>query len=494
MASKQLKEFTVEEVAKHNKEGDLWIVVDSRVYDVSRFANLHPGGAAVLLVDSIAGKDATKAFFGLHRQEVLYRPQYARLQVGTIRGQQPLIEPLGVDEISQVPYAEPSWLSPGFSSPYYNASHRRFQKAMRRLVNEVILPEAIRCEENGKRISQEVMDKLGEQNLIGMRLGPGKHLKGRTLLGGVITPEEYDHFHELIINNEVGRCGTRGFMDGLFAGDVIGLPPLLNFGSPELQAKIVPDILAGKKYICLAISEAFAGSDVGGMQTYAYKDGNEWVISGTKKWITNGTFADYFTVGCKTEGGYTVILVPRCDEVSTKPIKTAYSATAGTAFVTEGKGMSVILSNFNHERWMILAMSLSTAAPDCRGVWSQQRQAFGKPLSSQAVVRAKLAQMISRVENVTHQMNNMSYAEQADKIAGTIALLKQYITSTGRATAEDATQIFGGRSVTQSGMGKLIENYHRTSPYDAILGGAEDVMGDLGVRQALRKMPKNARL
>ena len=92
------------------------------------------------------------------------------------------------------------------------------------------------------------------------------------------------------------------------------------------------------------------------------------------RWITNGTFADYFTVGCKTDGGYTVILVPRCDEVSTKPIKTAYSATAGTAFVTfdkvrvpvsntlgkEGKGMAVILNNFNHERWALVAISLST--------------------------------------------------------------------------------------------------------------------------------------
>ena len=109
----------------------------------------------------IAGKDATQAFFGLHRQEVLYRPQYARLQVGTIQGQQPLIKPLAADAISQVPYAEPSWLRPGFSSPYHNETHRRFQKAMRRLVNEVILPDAIRCEESGKRISQEVMDKLG---------------------------------------------------------------------------------------------------------------------------------------------------------------------------------------------------------------------------------------------------------------------------------------------------------------------------------------------
>ena len=74
-------------------------------------------------------------------------------------------------------------------------------------------------------------------------------------------------------------------MDGLLAGGVIGLPPVLNFGSPELQSKVIPDVLAGKKFICLAISEAFAGSDVGGMQTYAYKDGNEWVISGTKKYV-----------------------------------------------------------------------------------------------------------------------------------------------------------------------------------------------------------------
>jgi alkylation response protein AidB-like acyl-CoA dehydrogenase len=90
---------------------------------------------------------------------------------------------------------------------------------------------------------------------------------------------------QLIINTELARCGTRGYMDGLLAGGVIGLPPVLNFGAPELQAKIVPDVLAGKKFICLAISEAFAGSDVGGMQTYAHKDGNEWVISGTKKYL-----------------------------------------------------------------------------------------------------------------------------------------------------------------------------------------------------------------
>ena len=131
--------------------------------------------------------------------------------------------------------------------------------------------------------------------------------------------------------------GLRGSMDGLLAGGVIGLPPVLNFGSKELQDRIVPDVLSGKKYICLAISEAFAGSDVAGLQTTAVLDGDHWVVSGSKKWITNGTYADYFTTGCRTEKGYVVLLIPRGEGVETKPIKTSYSSTAGTAFVTFDK-------------------------------------------------------------------------------------------------------------------------------------------------------------
>jgi alkylation response protein AidB-like acyl-CoA dehydrogenase len=142
---------------------------------------------------------------------------------------------------------------------------------------------------------------------------------------------------------------------GLQAGAIIGLPPVLNFGSPELKARVIPEVLSGKKFICLAISEAFAGSDVMGLKTTARKteDGNHWIVNGTKKWITNGqyvealycyrgafertesdSFADYFTVGCKTDDGFTVILVERGEGVETSSIKTSYSPAAGTAYVT----------------------------------------------------------------------------------------------------------------------------------------------------------------
>lgn len=517
MAPKSLKEFTIEEVAEHCKEGDLWIIIDSKVFDLSRFADLHPGGANVLYADGIAGKDATQAFFGLHRHEVLLKPQYTRLQIGTVHGQAERIQPLAPGALSEVPYAEPSWLSRGYFSPYYTDNHRRFQKVVRKFFMEVIKPEADRCEETGKRISQEVVDKMAEVNLIAMRLGPGKHLKGRTLLGGIVRPEEFDYFHESIIHAELARVSSRGAVDGLLNGLVIALPPVLNYGSAEVTAKVVSETLSGKKYIALAISEAFAGSDVGGLQTTAIRDGDDWIVTGTKKWITNGTFADYFTTGCKTETGFTVLLIERGPGVSTKQIKTSYSSVAGTAYVTfdkvrvpvshtlgrVGKGMQVILSNFNHERWMVVATSIPAQrliVEECLK-WATQRMVFGKPLTSQPVIRSKLASMISRVEacqnwfeSVTHQMNNMTYNETSDKLAGPIGLLKQFVSRTGRETAEDASQIFGGRALTMTGMGRIIEGYHRTSGFDAILAGAEDVLGDLGVRQAIKKMPLDVRL
>ena len=108
----------------------------------------------------VAGKDATQAFFGLHRHEVLLRPQYARLQIGTVAGEEPVVRPLATDEPSGVPYAEPSWLSAGYFSPYYHDGHRKFQRAMRKFSMEVIYPDAVKCEENGKRISQSVLEQL----------------------------------------------------------------------------------------------------------------------------------------------------------------------------------------------------------------------------------------------------------------------------------------------------------------------------------------------
>lgn len=129
--------------------------------------------------------------------------------------------------------------------------------------------------------------------------------------------------------------------------------------------------------------------------------------------------------------------------------------------------------------------------------WCHQRIVFGKPLISQPVMRQKLARMISLVEanqawleSITHQMCALSYAQQSTLLSGPIGLLKSYATRSAHEVADDATNIFGGRGITQGGMGSVVEMFHRTYKFDAILGGTEEILADLGVRQAMKQMPK----
>ncbi|KAG6917019.1 hypothetical protein DXG01_004284 [Tephrocybe rancida] len=512
-----LKEFTTDEVAQHAKSGDLWIIVDSKVYDLSKFASMHPGGLSVLLENDVAGQDVTETFFSLHRYEVLQRPQYARLQIGTISGQTQTILPRAPGALSKVPYAEPTWLTQGYHSPYYKDHHRAFQTTLRTFVDETLFPDAQALQEKGKMPSKKVFEAFARLNIHAMRLGPGEHLKGRTLMNGAVAPEEFDFFHELIMGQEMSRIHARGYHDGAAGGTMIGLPAIKNFARPELREKILTEVLDGKKLVCLAISEAFAGSDVAGTRTFAKKsaDGTYYTVTvciaqvvelmEIKKWITNGHFADYFVTGCRTEKGMIVLLIERGEGVETKHINTSYGPASGTAFVTfdqvkvpventlgpdNGGGLIVILSNFNHERW------------------TTQRKVFGKPLNSQAVIRSKLASMIARVESaqawlesVTYQMCNMDYKQQSALLAGSvdaggaqskfnlhslisqIAFLKKHCTETAQLTAKDAVQvgrfipfhtsvdfvvfkIFGGRGITKTdpltqlnvGMGRFIEH------------------------------------
>jgi hypothetical protein len=117
---------------------------------------------------------------------------------------------------------------------------------------------------------------------------------------------------------------SRGFQDGNMAGMSISLTAVRSWMKDvKLRDAVTEECLGGRKKMSLAITEAFAGSDVAGLRTTAEKtaDGSHYMINGTKKWITNGMFSDYFVVGCKTVKGFSVILVPRDDNVETKKIK-----------------------------------------------------------------------------------------------------------------------------------------------------------------------------
>jgi len=374
------------------------------VYDLTDFIDAHPGGGGVLL--QYAGTDATTAFYNLHRHEILQK--YASLQIGTVKGETPEVLDQNPGDLSLVPYGEPTWLTPAFSSPYFKESHRRLRKEMRTWVDKYFIPEAIEHEKTGEYISDELIYRMADDNIHAMRMGPGEHLLGRKLLNDAVKPEEFDYFHEMVLIQEFARSTSRGFQDGNMAGMVISLSAVLKFvNSKVLQKKVVDEVLSGKKRICLAITEAFAGSDVAGLKTTAVKseDGSHYIVNGTKKWITNGTWCDYFVTGVKTPKGFSVLLIERGEGVETKPIRTSYSPAAGTAYVTldnvkvpaenllykEDEGFYVIMSNFNHERWMMSCLSIRQSrvvVEDCLK-WANQRLVFGKALIEQPVIRQK---------------------------------------------------------------------------------------------------------
>merc|ERR1712061_211331 len=161
------------------------------------------------------------------------------------------------------------------------------------------------------------------------------------------------------------------------------------------------------------------------------------------------------------------------------------------------------MANFNHERWLICAGvmgGIRMILKDCF-LWCMQREVFGAKLVTQPVIRHKLARMIGAIEalegyheSITYQMANMNPWVQMTELGGAIGLLKYQSTRTMTLVVDEACQLFGGRALTASGMGKNVEMIQRTYKFASILGGSEEIMADLGVRQALNKFPAAAAL
>ncbi|KAH6596573.1 hypothetical protein BASA61_003442, partial [Batrachochytrium salamandrivorans] len=478
--SKKLQVVTHDEVASHNTAKSAWITIDSLVYDITNFAALHPGGESIIL--EVAGKDATKEFYSYHRHEVLSK--YPRLLIGGIVNEKPKIV-VGSSDISKVPYAEPSYMQ-GFHSAYFNDSHRQFQQAVRKLFKR-----RLNLKHSYLRLqtSQHLwnLSKRWESLVILLLELVQESISRHSPFPGGVSPDKFDYFHEMIAHEELARLAMRGYTESLGSGMVIGLPPVVYFGSKSIKEKVIGEVFRGEKRICLSITEPSAGSDVAAIKTTATKsaDGKFYIVNGTKKWITNGLFSDYFSTAVRTgdgPGGISMLLM----NVAMVPVENLLGK--------EGGGFQVIMYNFNHERWIMVG-SLQRATrfviEECFK-WAHQRKVFGKRLIDQPVIRNKLAHMIAEVEatqnwleNITYQMNQMSYKEQANKLAGPIALLKLQSTRVAHNVSDQACQIFGGRGITKTGMGRAIEVFQRTYKFSAILGGSEEIMADLGIRQAM---------
>ncbi|NVN86824.1 MAG: acyl-CoA dehydrogenase family protein [Rhodopseudomonas sp.] len=373
-------------------------------------------------------------------------------------------------------------------SPFYTAEHDAFRDMVRRFVDREIAPFAHQWDEAGE-FPRELYEKAAAIGLLGLGF-----------------PEEYggtevDRFMWIIAVQELARAGAGGVSASLKSNS-IGAPPIARAGTPAFKARVLPQILSGKKISALAITEPSGGSDVANLRTTARRDGDHYVVNGEKTFITSGMRADYITTAVRTggpgPGGVSLLVIegdtPGLTRTALKKMGWWSSDTAtlhfdecrvpvGNLLGEEGAGFKIIMHNFNHER-LTMAAGCTAAAQVCvedAMDYAKQRQTFGKPLSQHQVIRHKLVDMAQKVAASQAMLEMLAWRlDQGENPVAEICMLKNQATQTMAFCASEAVQIFGGAGYMR---GIKVERIYREVKVNAIGGGSEEIMKDLASRQ-----------
>ena len=376
-------------------------------------------------------------------------------------------------------------------NPYITSEHEAWRTQVRRFIDAEIMPYAESWDEEGN-IPSDLWIKAAGVGLLGFGF-PEEY-------GGTL--KDIDVWHSWIINEELARIGVGGVSASLMVHG-IGLPPVVNWGSSQMKQRVAPAVLAGEKHISLGSTEPGGGSDVASISTTASREGDVYIVNGSKTFITGGMRANWVSTAVRTggegAGGVSMLLIPTDAEGFTRTEldrKQGWwaSETATLYFDNvrvpvdqligeENKGFRVIMTNFNHER-----MSMSAAMEALGRVcleeaveWAQQRKTFGKRLADHQVIRHKIAQMKQRL-NATQAYIRLCYEaiQSNTPNAGDIALLKVQSSETMEYCAREAMQILGGAGYMRGGR---VERIYREVRVNAIGGGSEEIMRDLASRQ-----------
>jgi acyl-CoA dehydrogenase len=374
------------------------------------------------------------------------------------------------------------------TSPFYTATHAAWRDTLRRWVDREIAPHATAWDEAGE-IPRDLYYKAADLGLL--QLG---------------YPEEYgglpsDPFMSIITTQELARPGAGGIPASLMIHG-IGAPPISAVASPELKARILPRVLRGEKIVALGITEPSGGSDVANLKTTAIRDGDHYVVNGSKCYITGGMRADYLTTAVRTggpgAGGVSLLLIEmdRPGVTRTKLNKMGWWASdtaeiffqdvkipAENLIGAEGRGFPAIMLNFNNERLALAAGATAYArvALEEALAYAQQRHTFGKRLADHQVIRHKIAEMTRHV-NASQAYLEMTAWRLAlgESPVADICLLKVQATQTMEFCAREALQILGGAGYMR---GTKSERIYREVRVNAIGGGSEEIMRDLAARQ-----------
>ena len=373
---------------------------------------------------------------------------------------------------------------------YFTETHGMVRDTMRRFVNEAVKPHIDEWEEAGS-FPRELYAQAGGLGLLS--------IGHPTEFGGT---GEQDVFVKVAASEELMRSGSGGFVASLGALD-IGLPPVWRVGSEALKQRIVPQVLAGEKLIALAITDPSGGSDGANLKTRAVRDGDHYVVNGSKTFITSGVRADYYTVAVRTGeagfGGVSLLLIEKDTpgfSVGRNLKKMGWWASdtaelffqdcrvpAANLLGPENSGFFTIMANFQAERLSLAVMAYMTAQlalEECLS-YVKERVTFGKPLSKHQVIRHKLAEMATQVNVAREYTYRCAARMQAGESAiAEVSMAKNFATSVSTMVTDEAVQIFGGMGYMRE---SLVERLYRDNRILSLGGGTHEIMNEIISKQ-----------
>ncbi len=384
-------------------------------------------------------------------------------------------------------------MNPDFDAYRLSDEHEALREAVRALAEKEIAPYAAEVDEQG-RYPAEAREAL---------VKAGFH--------AVTIPEEYggegaDELAGCIVIEEVARvCASSSLIPAV---NGLGLTPILLSASHELKQQVLPSIAAGEQMISYALSEREAGSDAASMKARARRDGDTWVLNGTKAWITNAGESRWYTVMAVTDpdkkaNGISAFVV-HCDDpgfevgpkerklgINGSPTREIYFQNcvipADRIIGAEGTGFKTALATLDHTRPTIGAQAVGIAqgALDIAVAYVKERKQFGKHLAEFQGLQFMLADMAMKVEAARQLVYvATARAERGEKNLGFISAAAKCLASdTAMQVTTDAVQLLGGAGYTKD---FPVERMMRDAKITQIYEGTNQIQRVVMARSLLR--------
>ncbi len=372
------------------------------------------------------------------------------------------------------------------ADPFHTEERRALRALVRRFVEQEVLPDLDTWERGGE-LPRSLHERAAEAGLLGVSFPESVGGSGGDLLDSIVVTEEV-----------LQSGGSGGLVAGLFTHG-IALPHIVAAGNPGQADRFVRPVLQGRAIAALAVTEPDGGSDVAALRTRAVRDGDSYVVDGTKTFITSGARADWVTVAVRTGGpgypGLSLIVVPtdapgfsvvrRLDKMGWRCSDTAELSFDGCRVPAEnlvgaeGTGFLQLAAQFVVERISLAVQAYATAQRclELATAWTRERQTFGRPLASRQLVRHQLVEMHRQVDVARVYTRQVAQRHAAgEEVIAEAALAKNTAVAACEHVAYQAVQLHGGAGFIAD---LEVERHYRDTRVLAIGGGATEVMAEL---------------